>query len=521
MSTNPFLSGADGLGAVAVEQSQWFEAGRGDPIVIGLEAPLRGDQRGNGRDMWRGAKLAVEELNREGGILGRRVELVRADDRADPKRALSVAKKLNRIDVDAVIGPYNSGVGLINLPYYLEKEILTVHLTSTDDTSGEGVTVQPKNSQIAPVEEAYILSQGIQRVSMLVDPSAYTVGMADRLEASLMAKGVQVERFAIAPGSADYSAVIEQALAVDPGLVYVSTYYPEGSSIARGLEASNTAAQRFFGLANVDPAFVAEAGLKAARSSVFSGVPEAEQLPHADAYVQAYEERFDRTPGVWGTFTYDSMKVLADAMETAGTAAFKPALDSLLQTRNYKGATGKIGIDPLTGNRVKVPVFILNVDADGVFVPSSAQEEGPQTRERLSLSLDPSTGSLNSAALGSGTKPARFLKGTWVGTGSGYRSEGYKSEGDYKFVISKARGFAAQGTKQFRDEDSGKWSEPEACYFTLLTEDGDGQWQISGAEGDGIYQGTTTEGGGLILNYLEAGGGADDAALRLTLSKRR
>ena len=64
MSTNPFLSGADGLGAVAVEQSQWFEAGRGDPIVIGLEAPLMGDQRGNGRDMWRGAKLAVEEFNR-------------------------------------------------------------------------------------------------------------------------------------------------------------------------------------------------------------------------------------------------------------------------------------------------------------------------------------------------------------------------------------------------------------------------------------------------------------------------
>ena len=86
--------------------------------------------------------------------------------------------------------------------------------------------------------------------------------------------------------------------------------------------------------------------------------------------MQAYEERFDRTPGVWGTFTYDSMKVLADAMETAGSAAFKPALDSLLQTRNYKGATGKISIESLTGNRVQVPVFILNVDADGVFVPT-------------------------------------------------------------------------------------------------------------------------------------------------------
>jgi len=515
---DPLLTGAYGLGVDAAEQSQWFDsASRRDPIVIGLEAPLTGDQRGNGRDMWRGAKLAVEELNREGGILGRRVKLVRADDRADPDRALTVARKLNSIDADAVIGPYNSGVGLINLPYYLRKEILPVHLTSTDDTSGEGVTIQPKNSQIAPVEEAYILSQGIQRVSMLVDPSAYTVGMADRLETSLTAAGVQVERISIVPGGADYSAAIEQALAVDPGLVYVSTYYPEGGAIARGLAASGTAAQRFFGLANVDPAFIAEAGLDVARSAVFSGVPEASQLPHADAYVQAYEQRFERTPGVWGTFTYDSMKVLAEAMETAGSTAFRPALDSLLQTRNYKGATGTTTVDPLTGNRVNVPVFILNVDASGAFVPSSTQEG--LGSGLLQNPVDQALG--DALSLGSGSKPARFLKGTWVGKGSGYRSEGYKSEGDYKFVIGQARGFAAKGTKQYRDQGSRQWSEPESCYFTLLSEDENGLWQISGAEGDGVYQGATTQAGGLVLNYLEAGGGSDDAALRLTLKKRR
>jgi hypothetical protein len=55
----------------------------------------------------------------------------------------------------------------------------------------------------------------------------------------------------------------------------------------------------------------------------------------------------------------------------------------------------------------------------------------------------------------------------------------------------------------------------------LLSEDENGLWQISGAEGDGVYQGATTQAGGLVLNYLEAGGGSDDAALRLTLKKRR
>jgi branched-chain amino acid transport system substrate-binding protein len=341
---------------------------RHEPLLIGLEAPLSGDQQSNGRDMWRGALLAAEELNREGGILGRPVKLLRADDRADPERALPVARRLRRRGADAVIGPYNSGVGLINLPYYLESKILPVHLTSTDETDGQGVTVQPKNSQISPVEQDYVLAQGVSRVSMLVDPSAYTTGMADRLETALAAEGVTVNRFSITPGSADYDAVVAQSLASDPGLVYVSTYYPEGSLIARSLAASGSKAQRFLGLANVDPAFVQQAGLEVARSCVFSGTPEAPQLPTAKAYVKAYEKRFDRTPGVWGTFTYDSLKVLAEAMEEAESSRFRPALNTLLQTSNYEGQTGTISIDPLTGNRVKVPVYVLRVDQQGAFV---------------------------------------------------------------------------------------------------------------------------------------------------------
>jgi len=341
-----------------------------EPVLIGLEGPLSGDQKSNGRDMWRGAVLAAEQLNRDGGILGRPVKLLRANDRADPLQALPVARRLIRRGADALIGPYNSGVGLINLPVYLENKILPVHLTSTDATDGEGVTIQPKNSQISPVEKAYILSQGVRTVSMLVDPSAFTTGMADRLEAGLTAEGVAVNRFSITPGSADYDAVLDQALASDPGLVYVSTYYPEGSVIARSLAARGGAAQRFLGLGNVDPAFVREAGLDVARSCVFSGTPEASQLPTARQYVKAYEKRFDRTPGVWGTFTYDSLKLLAEAMEEAGTTRFRPALAELLQTRDYEGQTGTISIDPLTGNRVEVSVFILRVDDEGAFVVS-------------------------------------------------------------------------------------------------------------------------------------------------------
>lgn len=329
---------------------------------------MTGPQKDTGRDLWRASRLAAKEINREGGILGLKVKLIKADDKADPERALKVAERLRRRGASVVIGPYNSGVGLENLPYYVANQIIPIHLTSSDLTEGLGLTIQPKNKQIAPVEVDYMLAQGVRRVSILVDPSAFTVGMADRVQTALEAGGVAVQRFTIDPDASDQAAVIAQAVAADPDLVYVSTYYPEGSEIARGLAATGSPAERFMGLANVDPEFVASAGLEVAQACVFSGVPTAAQLPTAADFVTAYEKRYKREPGVWGVFAYDSLQLLADAMEQTDSTAYEPVLDTLLRTRDYIGQTGSITIDPITGNRVDAPVFILTVNPEGVFV---------------------------------------------------------------------------------------------------------------------------------------------------------
>jgi len=341
------------------------------PITIALEAPLTGSQSANGIDMYRGAKLAVDQVNAKGGVLGRKVVLIKADDQANPDLALSVAKQVKSAGAVAVIGPYNSSVGVVNLPYYLSHGVTPVQLTSTDDTTGEGVTVQPKNSQIAPVESSYVYDKwsGCPKVVMLVDPSTYTQGMADRFgKAMVCGDGVPVASIPITEGQASYTTQVAQALALNPTLVYVSTYYPEGSKIAKALAAANTTTSCLMGLANVDPAFVTEAGIAASQRCVYSGVPAAAQLPTATSYVKAYRAKFNATPGVWGTFTYDSANVLFAAMTKAGSEKSTPVLKSLLATKSFAGQTGSITIDSKTGNRTKVPVFILKVDKNGTFV---------------------------------------------------------------------------------------------------------------------------------------------------------
>lgn len=365
------VSGALVLSGIALAPAA--QAASSD-IVIGVEAPLTGAQANNGKDMLRGVKLAVAQANAKGGIMGRKIRVVELDDQADPNKAAAMVTKAQKAGAVAVIGPYNSSVGIVNLPLYLKAGIVPVHMTSTNDTDGMGITVQPKNNQISPIESAYATAIGAKKVAMLVDPSTYTQGMADRLASALRAKGATVTSIPITEGKNDYTAEVAQAFEGVPDLIYVSTYYPEGAKIAQRLVLSKLPTKCLMGLANVDAAFVTEAGTIAAERCVFSGVPEAAQMPGAKAatYVADYKKAFNKNPGVWGIFTYDSANLLFAKMAQTKSTSFAPVLKALQNTKNYKGATGTISIRPSTGNRLNVPVYILDVTDKGVFTVSSS-----------------------------------------------------------------------------------------------------------------------------------------------------
>ena len=343
-------------------------AGDKGTIVIALEAPLTGSQASNGKDMLRGAQLAAMQVNARGGVLGRTIKIVGVDDKADPALGAQAVQKAKAAGAIAVIGPYDSSVGLVNLSLYEEAGIVPLRMTSDNRTEGYGATLQPMNSQISPVEVDYISGLGIDSVAMLVDPSAYTKSIASRTAKGLEKAGIKVTQTVIPAGASDYSAEVGEALATGPDMVYSATYYPEGVLIAEELAQANTTATCFMNLANVDDAFVEEAGITTSRTCTFSGVPAAPQLPYAGDYVAAYRAEFDVNPDVWGAFTYDSAWVLFHAMAQTGTTKYAPLLDAVLHTRGLQGATGPIDIRSKSGNREDVPMYILKVNRKGDFV---------------------------------------------------------------------------------------------------------------------------------------------------------
>jgi len=348
------------------------------PLLIAVEGPQSGAQASNGQDQLRGVRLAVSRLNAHGGLWnGRKVVVFAADDKGQAGKAKPVARRVIAKGIHFVIGPYNSSVGLANLPLYRRQRVLPLWMTSEDKTGGLGATVQPMNSQIAPIEARYVEGLHAKHVAMLVDDTAngaFTKGMATRLRVKLQQAGATVTWISVkettAPGlpGTYYSDEVTQALASNPDLVYVSTYFPEGTRIAKALAKAGSQPPCLMGLANVDNGFVAQTTLAQAQRCVFSGVPSATEMPSAKAYVREYRAKFGKKPSVWGSFTYDSARILFAAIDRAKSLDFAKVERALRKTKAFHGATGAITIDPKTGYRRVVPVSILRVSKQKRFV---------------------------------------------------------------------------------------------------------------------------------------------------------
>jgi len=372
-----FAFAALGIAAAVMPATAAGTAGA-KTLVIAVEGPQSGSQAANGQDQLRGVRLAVQELNAHGGLWnGRKVAIYAADDKGDAAKAKPVARAVIARGIHFVIGPYNSSVGIENLPLYRRHHTLPLWMTSRDETAGLGATVQPMNTQIAPIEARYAKQLGVHRVAMLVDDTtngAFTKGMADRLRTALQHEGASVSWTSVkettdpGTGGSYYADQVTAALGSSPDLVYVSTYFPEGLEIAKALAAKGNAPSCLMGLANVDTGFLAKATLVQAQRCVFSGVPAATEMPSAGSYVRHYRAAFGNDPGVWGAFTYDSARILFAAIDKARSFRVAAVERRLRATKSYRGATGAITIVPKTGYRKIVPVSILRVNGRKRFV---------------------------------------------------------------------------------------------------------------------------------------------------------
>jgi len=222
-------------------------ASAADPIKIGVAGPFTGGSSSMGVSMRDGVRLATDEINKAGGVLGRQILLVERDDEAKNERGVQIAQELiNKEKVTAAVGYINTGVALASQRFFQEAKIPVMNNVATGSVITHQFDKEPENyifrnsahdSIQAPmiVEEA-ITRRGFKKVAILADSTNYgQLGRAD-LETALKAKGitpVAVEKFNIK----DVDMTAQLLKAKEAGAEAVLTYGigPELAQIANGM----------------------------------------------------------------------------------------------------------------------------------------------------------------------------------------------------------------------------------------------------------------------------------------------
>lgn len=218
-----------------------------DPIKIGVTGPFTGGSSSMGVSMRDGVRLAVEEINKSGGVLGRQLQVVERDDEAKNERGVQIAQELiNKEKVTATVGYINTGVALASQRFFQEAKIPVMNNVATGTVITTQFKDQPENyifrnsandSIQAPmiVEEA-ITRRGFKKVAILADSTNYGQLGREDLEKALTAKGIKpvaVEKFNIK----DVDMTAQLLKAKEAGADAVLTYGigPELAQIANGM----------------------------------------------------------------------------------------------------------------------------------------------------------------------------------------------------------------------------------------------------------------------------------------------
>jgi branched-chain amino acid transport system substrate-binding protein len=303
------------------------ESGSSDePIRLGMLTPLSGSSSAIGPYMQNGAQLAVDEINADGGIDGRDLELVVEDEACDPRTATAGANKLVTEGIDISVGGYCSGATLPTLPIFEKAGIpMIIPAANSTELVDQGLKnvfmINGTGTQQAASALKFMEKQGATRVALVDDNTSYSTDIADQTAELLKAGGgpeVVLEE-SVTAGESDYSANVNAVVQSNPDFVYWTGYYQEGGLIARQLRQAGYTGSFMVADGSVDAQLVEIAGPENADGVFATMTQTPDTIPGAEDWIANYRKKFDAEPGPYSTQSYDAVRVAAEALDKAGS----------------------------------------------------------------------------------------------------------------------------------------------------------------------------------------------------------
>lgn len=341
--------------------------------------PIRVGAAGNWRESYgvmgkRGIDLAVEEINAQGGVRGRPLDVVAEDDSSDGARAVRVASRfLADPDIIGVIGHLESGTSVAAAPIY-DQGIAAISSTATSP-SLSGISpwvfrVISSDSMNGRDIAAHARRAGLQRAAVLYENNSYGRGLSDAFIRHFAGQVVASD-----PIASDSTSDLE------PNLAWIRQHKPDIVFVA-GTAASGIAVLREARRLGLTATFMGGDGWSGVVSSgslaegVLVATPFAVEDPRDEVrqFTQSFRKRYGADPDQNAALAYDATKLLARAIEEAGTSrqAVRDWLANNLAGSPFQGVTGSIQFTP-SGDVVGKSVVITRIRNGAFHVEGAAR----------------------------------------------------------------------------------------------------------------------------------------------------
>lgn len=326
-------------------------------VKIGHVGPTSGAIAHLGKDNENGARMAIEELNAAGLSIGgakAKFELLPEDDAADPKQGTAAAQKLVDAKVNGVIGHLNSGTTIPASQLYNDAGIPQISPSATNPKyTRQGFTgafrVVADDVHLGGTLGKYAIETlKAKNVAVIDDRTAYGQGVADEFEKGVKAAGgTVVGREFTNDKATDFNAILTTLKAKKPDVVFFGGMDAVAGPMLKQMKQLGIKAKFMGGDGICSSELPKLAGDGISDDQVFcaeAGGVEGEQKAGMDKFRADFKAKYNADVQVYAPYVYDAVKVMANAMVTAGSADPKVYLPAL-KASSYNGVTGKIEFD--------------------------------------------------------------------------------------------------------------------------------------------------------------------------------
>lgn len=339
-------------------------------IKVGGNLELTGGVATFGQSTANGIKLAFKEINAAGGVLGKQLTFVAADNKSEPSESTNAMTKLITQDkVVAVLGAVASSNTLAASQVAHDNKVPFITTSSTNPkVTVDGGKVKDFAYRICFIDPfqgtvmANFASKSLngKTAAIYIDNSSdYSKGLAQFFEEAFVKNGGKiVAKEAFLQKDQDFKATLTKIKATNPEVIFIPGYYEEVGKIVKQARELGITVPLLGGDGWDSPKLVEIAGAAALNNGYFSNhySPE-DKDPRVVKFVEAYKKEYGQVPDALAALGYDAALMLVDGIKRANSVEPVKIKDALAQTKNLQVTTGIVSLDA-NHNPVKSAVVI-------------------------------------------------------------------------------------------------------------------------------------------------------------------